>query len=214
MATITNLSQLNPDGVYSYADYLSWRFEEAIELIRGRLLKISAPGRKHQSISWNLTFIIGGYFKNTSCFSYAAPFDVRLPNKRKFGLANRDILTVVQPDICIICDAKKLDDKGCVGAPDLIVEILLPGNSAKEMRLKKDLYEENGVREYWIFDPERETVHQFILTDSGQYSPAHIYINEDTLNCGIFPDLHIPLADIFYDPLAEIVEEPAPEYRL
>jgi Uma2 family endonuclease len=211
MTAITHPSQLDPQGIYTYADYLSWRFKEAVELIRGRWLKMSAPSRRHQSISWNLTFTIASHFKNHPCVAYAAPFDVRLPDKRKSHIANRDILTVVQPDICIICDLQKLDDKGCIGAPDLVVEILSPGNSTKEMRLKKDLYEENGIREYWIFDPERETVHQFHLTDAGTYSPARIYINEDTLDCVIFPDLHISLAEIFYDPLAPTMEAENPD---
>jgi len=203
MAQITSLSQLDPNGLYSYADYLSWRLEEAIELIRGRLLKMSGPSRRHQNISWNLTLKIGGHFTGNSCFAYAAPFDVRLPDQRKSALLHKDIHTVVQPDLCIICDPAKLDDRGCLGAPDLIVEILSPGNAAKEMRLKKDLYEESGVLEYWIFDPERETVHQLHLTESGAYSLPRVYINEDVLQSVIFPELRIELAEVFRDRLME-----------
>lgn len=203
MPTISSLSQLDPNGHYSYTDYLSWKFEEAIELLRGKLTKISAPSRKHQAISWALTVRLGNHLSDNSCFAYAAPFDVRLPDQRKSAIASRDITTVVQPDLCIICDADKLDDKGCLGAPDLIVEILSPGNATKEMRLKKDLYEENGVREYWIFDPERETVHQFHLAESGAYGPASIYMKEDVLECAIFPDMHIDLAEVFRDRVKE-----------
>ena len=115
----------------------------------------------------------------------------------KSDKVNKELLTVVQPDLCVICDESKLDTAGCVGAPDLIVEILSPGNSSKEMRVKKQLYEENLVREYWIFDPEHETVHQFNLTESGLYAPPVIYIHEDTLISSIFPDLHLNLLDIF-----------------
>ena len=197
------MSQLDPNGLYSYADYLSWRLEEAIELIRGRLLKMSGPSRRHQNISWNLTLKIGTHFTGNSCFAYAAPFDVRLPDQRKSALLNKDIHTVVQPDLCIICDPAKLDDRGCLGAPDLIIEILSPGNAAKEMRLKKDLYEESDVLEYWIFDPEQETVHQLHLTESGAYSLPRVYINEDVLQSVIFPDLRIELAEVFRDRLME-----------
>ncbi len=197
MAEITSLSQLDMNGTYSYADYLSWKFEEAIEIIKGKILKMVAPSTRHQQVSWRLTVQIGIHFKNHQCQAFAAPFVVRLLDKRKSSKANKDIFSVVQPDICIICDESKLDERGCLGAPDLVIEILSPGNSSKEMRLKKELYEEIGIREYWIFDPERETVHQFHLVQPERYSPATIYINEDTLNCVIFPDLQIPLLEVF-----------------
>ena len=203
MAQITSLSQLDPNGLYSYADYLSWRLEEAIELIRGRLLKISGPDRRHQRISRELSGQFYLHFQQRHCEFYAAPFDVRLPDQRKSALLHKDIHTVVQPDLCIICDPAKLDDRGCLGAPDLIVEILSPGNAAKEMRLKKDLYEESGVLEYWIFDPERETVLQLHLTELGAYSLPRVYINEDVLQSAIFPDLRIELAEVFRDRLME-----------
>jgi Uma2 family endonuclease len=97
----------------------------------------------------------------------------------------------------VICDRDKLDDKGCLGAPDLVVEILSPGNSSKEMKLKKMLYEESGVREYWIIDPEHETAFQFHLTDATVYSPATIYVSDDVLNCVVFPGLTVSLSAVF-----------------
>jgi Uncharacterized protein conserved in cyanobacteria len=197
MSPVTSISQLSQDGKYTYADYLSWKFEEAVELIKGRIMQMAAPSTKHQRVSWNLTVTIGKHFQKQNCQAFAAPFDVRLFDKRKSAKANQDIFTVVQPDICVICDEEKLDEQGCLGAPDLVIEILSPGNSSKEMRLKKELYEESGIREYWIFDPERETVHQFHLAGESAYGPATIYINEDTLNCVIFPDLKIPLLEVF-----------------
>lgn len=197
MAEITSLSQLDLNGKYSYADYLSWKFEETLELIKGKIMLMSAPSRKHQQISRELTGNFYIFFQKNHCEFYAAPFDVRLLDKQKSAKANKDVVSVVQPDLCIVCDESKLDDKGCIGAPDLVVEILSPGNSAKEMRIKKQLYEENEIREYWIFDPERETVHQFHLTEAGVYSPATIYINEDILNCVIFPELKINLKAVF-----------------
>jgi Uma2 family endonuclease len=197
MTVINSLSQLDLNGTYSYADYLNWKFEEAIELIRGKILPMAAPSRRHQIISREINGIFYNYFQKHPCEFYAAPFDVRLLDKQKSAKANQDIFTVVQPDICIICDESRLDDKGCLGAPDLIVEILSPGNSSREMRVKKQLYEESQVREYLIFDPERETVHQFYLTDDDKYSPPIIYISEDVVNCAIFPDLKIDLQEVF-----------------
>ncbi len=195
---ITDISQLDlTNGVYSYADYLTWQFEQTVELIRGRIFPMSAPNRRHQRISRELSGIFYNHFRNNPCEFYAAPFDVRLYDRRKSARANRDVYTVVQPDICAICDEAKLDDKGCLGAPDLVIEILSPGNSAKEMKIKKLLYEENGVREYWIMDPERETAFQFGLTEAGVYGPVTIYTSDETLDCLIFPTLAVPLTDIF-----------------
>ena len=198
MENIVSLSQLDlVNGVYSYADYLTWQFEQTVELIKGKVFPMSAPSRKHQAISRELNGLFYLHFKNHPCEFYAAPFDVRLYDKRKSAKANKDVYTVVQPDICIICDLDKLDDKGCLGAPDLVVEILSPGNSSKEMRTKKLLYEENGIPEYWIIDPEHENAFQFHLTDKGVYSHASIYINDDTFNSVIFPNLEIDLNEVF-----------------
>jgi Uma2 family endonuclease len=198
MKEILSLDQLDVEnGQYSYDDYLTWKFEQTVELIKGKILAMAAPNRFHQGISWQLSGIFYNHFKNHSCRAYTAPFDVRLCDKQKSAKANKEILTVVQPDICVICDLKKLDEKGCLGAPDLVVEILSKGNSTKEMKVKKQLYEENEIREYWIFDPERECAFQFHLTDAGVYSPATIYVKEDILNCAIFPALSIPLEEVF-----------------
>jgi Uma2 family endonuclease len=197
MIEITSLSQLDMNGTYSYADYLTWKFEEAVELIRGHITPMAAPSRKHQGISWQLTLTVGNTFKHQTCKAYAAPFDVRLLDKNKSKKANANVYSVVQPDICIICDENKLDDQGCIGAPDLVIEILSPGNSKKEMRTKKSLYEENGIREYWIIDPERETVHQFVLGDNSLYNPPLIYVSEEIVYCAIFEELQVPLDNIF-----------------
>jgi Uma2 family endonuclease len=197
MTEITSLSQLDINGTYSYADYLTWKFEQAVELIKGHITPMAAPSRRHQGISWQLTLTVGNAFLNKKCNAYAAPFDVRLFDKSKSKKANKDVYSVIQPDICIICDEEKLDDSGCQGAPDLVIEILSPGNSKKEMRTKKQLYEENGIREYWVIDPERETVHQFVLGDSDVYAPPIIYVSEEIVYCSIFEELIVPLDKIF-----------------
>jgi len=197
METITDLSQLDLEGRYNYADYLTWQFEQTVELIKGKILPLAAPSRRHQGIARDLTGIFYNHFLIHHCAFYPAPFDVRLYDKRKSLKANKDIYTVVQPDICVICDESKLDDKGCIGAPDLAVEILSPGNSKREMKTKKDLYEENQIREYWIIDPERETAIQFVLNESALYNPPVIYVSDEILKSAIFPQLLIPLENLF-----------------
>ena len=195
---IVSLSQLDvANGIYSYADYLTWKFDQTVELFKGKILEMSAPSRRHQGISMELSVIVYQKFKGQRCKFYAAPFDDRLYDKTKSVKANKDIFTVVQPDICIICDLEKLDENGCIGSPDLVIEILSPGNSSKEMKLKKALYEESGVREYLIFDPEHENVFQFHLTETDVYSPATIYVDDEILTSVIFPDFQINLKEIF-----------------
>src|SRR5579875_870365 len=141
---------------YTYADYLQWQFEERLELFKGKIFKLSAPNTKHQEISGRLFFGIANFLQKNPCKVFSAPFDVRLPvrNRKK----DSEITTVVQPDICVICDENKLDEKGCIGAPNLVIEILSPGNTEKEVKLKFELYEEAGVREYWVVYPAEENV--------------------------------------------------------
>jgi Uma2 family endonuclease len=197
MKKITDISQLDPNGVYTYADYLTWQFEQAVELIKGKLMRMAALNRKHQDISWQLSGRFYASFKGLSCKAYAAPFDVRLLDKQKSLKANKEVLTVIQPDLCVICDKEKLDEKGCIGAPDLIVEILSASNSKKEMRTKKELYEENEVKEYWIIDPTHETLLQYSLQDDGTYTPTTIYVNDESVQSSVFPSLTIDLIEIF-----------------
>ena len=164
--TITKLNQLDLKGTYSYADYLLWEFKERVELIKGKIFKMSpAPNTFHQDYSLNLTFLLGKHFRNSKCKMYVAPFDVRLINYKK-STSENEIISVVQPDLCVICDLSKIDIKGCLGSPDLIIEILSPGNSKKEMDLKFDLYEENLVKEYWIVDPSEKVVYIYVLQNN------------------------------------------------
>ncbi|MEX2564980.1 MAG: Uma2 family endonuclease, partial [Cyclobacteriaceae bacterium] len=122
-------------GNYTYADYLTWQMEEVVELIKGRVFKkaAAAPKRIHQRISAKLLTRLYVFLEDNPCQVYDAPFDVRFPKASK---ADHQIHDVVQPDICVICDREKLDDRGCIGAPDLIVEILSPSNSKTELKHK------------------------------------------------------------------------------
>lgn len=197
MKKITDISQLDPNGVYSYADYLTWHFEQTVELIRGKLVSMAAPNRKHQDVSWQLSGHLYTALKGLPCKAYAAPFDVRLLDKQRSLKANKEILTVVQPDLCVICDNEKLDEKGCIGAPDLIIEILSASNGKKEMRTKKTLYEENQVKEYWIIDPTHETLLQYSLQEDGMYSPPQIFVNDEFVQSSTITAIAISLAEIF-----------------
>ena len=198
MENIVSLSQLDVvNGVYTYADYLTWKFEQTVELIKGKIMPMAAPSRRHQAMSRDLSGVFYTHFKSHSCRFYAAPFDVRLYDRIKSNKANKEVFSVIQPDLCIVCDLEKLDEKGCLGAPDLIIEILSPGNSSKEMKTKKLLYEESGVKEYLIFDPEHENVFQFHLNEKGFYDIQKIYVDDEILTSIIFPDLSIDLTEIF-----------------
>ncbi|TRX00778.1 Uma2 family endonuclease [Candidatus Methylobacter oryzae] len=199
MTKITELSQLDLNATYSYADYLTWQLEETVELIRGKIMAMSpAPNLKHQRISRNMLLSIGNYFKHKSCQVFVAPFDVKLYNSKKSKLADQDVYSVVQPDLCVICDEDKLTEQGCNGAPDWIIEVLSPGNSKKDMRLKYDLYQENGVTEYWLVYPYEQAVYQFVLDrDSEKYQLFAMHAGDDIATPSLFPELQIDLAEVF-----------------
>ena len=193
---ITNINQLDPNGIYTYADYLLWQFQERVELIKGKILKMSpAPNLSHQRASFRLSLFIGNYFYKTSCQAFSAPFDVRLTRFSK--AKNKELTTVVQPDLCVICDPAKLDDRGCKGAPDLIVEILSPGNSRTEMKDKFQLYQEAGVLEYWIVSPIERMVQVWKLNEQGFYIGLPPVIEGDILTTPLIPNLEINLTDVF-----------------
>jgi Uma2 family endonuclease len=193
---ITDIDLLDPNKQYTYADYMTWQFQERVELIRGWVRRMSpVPLRLHQTISFNLSGQIRNYLKGKTYIGYSAPFDVRLINKRK-SAADKDIVNVVQPDICVVCDQAKLDDRGCIGAPDWVMEILSKGNTKLEMKEKFFLYEENGVREYWIVFPEYEHIQVFDLKDE-KFVLRGTYVKGDDIPVGIFPDLLIETTELF-----------------
>ena len=199
MAKITQLTDLDLDKTYSYADYLTWRFDEAVELLRGKISLMSpAPNINHQSISRNLLVEIGYYLKNKPCKVFDAPFDVRLYDRKKSVLANQEIYTVVQPDLCVICDASKLDIRGCLGAPDWIIEILSKSTAQKDTQTKYQLYQEAGVKEYWLVYPYEALVSQFVLNGQTEsYQLLKMYSRQDQAVPFLFPELSIDLHDVF-----------------
>lgn len=182
-------------GLYTYADYLTWEFDEMVELIKGKIFKsaAAAPRRIHQKISGNIFSSLHIYLKDNPCQVFSAPFDVRLPVKSK---KNEDIFTVVQPDISVICDKSKLDDLGCIGAPDLIVEILSPGNNKKELKNKYEVYEESGVKEYWIVSPYVSTLLVYTLIE-GKYVPSKLFTVGDIVESKCIPGFKLDLDEVF-----------------
>lgn len=183
------------NALYTYRDYLEWPDGERWELIEGRAYNMTpAPSRSHQKISVALIDELFQYLKEKKCEVYHAPFDVRLPEGDE---EEGEIRTVVQPDIVVICDPSKLDEKGCKGSPDLVMEILSPSTASKDYITKLNLYEKNQVREYWIIHPIDKIVMVYRLSENGKYGRAEVYSEADKVKVGIFDDLVVDLKGIF-----------------
>jgi Uma2 family endonuclease len=195
MEVITKFEDLDLNKLYTYADYLTWNFNERVELIKGKIFKMSpAPSSYHQLISGNLHGEFKNYLKGKKCLVFSAPFDVRLTRKNAL---DRDVLTVVQPDLCIICDKTKIDKRGCLGAPDLIVEILSPGNDQIEVSKKYELYESNRVKEYWLVFPYEGMVQVYALNADGKYTTSVPYASGASVRSLLFPDLELTIESVF-----------------
>jgi Uma2 family endonuclease len=180
---------------YTYKDYLEWPDDERWELIDGVAYNMTpSPSRMHQKISVALAAGLYQYLKGKNCEVYHAPFDVRLPEG---GEEDEEIKTVVQPDIVVICDPSKLDEKGCKGSPDLIMEILSPSTASMDHITKLNLYEKNKVFEYWIIHPVDKIVMVYRLSENGKYGRAEVYSGVDKVRAGLFDDLVIDLKEIF-----------------
>ena len=183
---------------YTYADYLTWLDDKARELIHGFIKMMSpAPHPAHARASYKISWHLGlCLMKNKGkCEVYPAPFDVRFPKKGE--TADDKIDTVVQPDICVVCDLSKIDDKGCCGAPDMIVEVLSPSTAQKDRNEKFNLYEEHGVKEYWLVHPGDKTIQVFLLQKNGKYDEGALYEKKGSVPVHLFDDYLIDLNAIF-----------------
>ena len=193
---ITNINDLDLNGSYTYADYLLWKVSEQIEIIKGKIFKMClAPSKSHQQVLLKLTRELDKYFINLNCELYFAPFDVRLINFKK-RTADNLIFTVVQPDLCVVCDLLKRDERGCFGSPNLIIEILSVGNSNTDLKIKFDLYEENGVQEYWIVNPSEKTALIYTLQND-KYIGSRPFTIDTEIQSVTFPNLKFEVNKIF-----------------
>ena len=183
------MDALQKDKRYTYADYLTWDGDARYELIDGAPYMMSpAPNRRHQDVSREILKQLALFLTGKPCKVYAAPFDVRL------NAAEEDD-TVVQPDLSVVCDKSKLDDRGCVGAPDLVIEILSPSTLARDRVVKLNKYLQAGVREYWIVDPDGKTV-SVHLWANGKYI-INAYADPDPVPVHVLDGCTINLADVF-----------------
>jgi len=181
-------AQVDYNRKYTYSDYLKWDDDVRYELIDGVPYLMSAPMVRHQEILGNLYTLLNIFLKGKQCKVYLAPLDVRL---------NADTYddTVVQPDIVVICDSKKMMKTGCLGDPDVAVEVLSPSTMRIDNNIKFNKYPQAGVREYWVVDPENKTVAVHILED-GEYL-TRAYKDDDKVPVHILEDCVIDLAEVF-----------------
>lgn len=188
------LAEVDVNRMYSYAEYLKWTFSERVELIRGKIFNRSpAPGLSHARISGKLYYKLSGFLEGKKCEVFSAPFDVRFPGK---SADDREIFTVLQPDIVVVCDASKLDERGCLGAPDMVIEILSPGNTLKEQKYKFDIYEEAGVREYWLADPANKCINQYV-SDNGRLVSSRPLFEGEVVKSVVLPGFELVVSSVF-----------------
>jgi Uma2 family endonuclease len=180
------------DRKYTYQDYLTWPDQERWEIIDGEAWAMTpAPTVAHQRLLRNTVRLLASFFKDHPCELFLAPTDVVLAADN-----------VVQPDLFVVCDSAKVTAANIQGAPDLIVEIASPSTKLLDKRDKKSLYEKFGVREYLIFYPDDALVERFFM-ENGKFGGPDVFNWDETWTSFVFPDLEIPLWEIF--------EKPGPE---
>ncbi|MFZ5951388.1 MAG: Uma2 family endonuclease [Candidatus Rifleibacteriota bacterium] len=195
---------------YSYADYLNWGDEKRCEIINGEIYDMTAPSILHQSISMELGRQLANFFIDRPCRVFTAPVDVTLDKKSK---KNDEIFTVVQPDIMVVCDEKKIEEQRVVGAPDLIIEIISPSTAAKDNITKKALYEKAGVMEFWLVSPTDRITRVYRLEKDGLFGRESIYDDQAKIDIALFAGLSIDCRRVFpKQPEIKRVKEPPMQY--
>lgn len=180
---------------YTFADVLTWGENERIEIIDGEAVMMAPPSSVHQEIAAELTRQLGNYLEGKRCKVYPAPFAVRLFERD--GEAPEDVDTMVEPDLSIVCDRDKIDKQGCRGAPDLVIEILSPSTHRHDRITKYNLYQRAGVREYWIVEPEAQTVQVFLCNENGLLLPHESYGRGDVARVNVLEGCFIDLGKVF-----------------
>lgn len=198
MKPITDIGQLDLTKSYTYADYLTWQFTDRVELIMGKIFKMSpAPSSSYQHAVSVIHGTIFQFLKGKPCKVFPAPFDVSLPDAS--GVSQ----TVVQPDITVICDPSMITEQGCNGAPDMVVEVISKSSVKKDLHEKYGIYEKAGVKEYWIVQPEDRTLIIFTLTEAGHYQPSKLLTKGDIATSRVLSGLKIDLDELFIDVVSE-----------
>jgi Uma2 family endonuclease len=192
------LMTLDMNRRYSFADYLTWWDDKRRELFDGIVHMMSpASALSHATIVGNLYADLNIYIRNCRCGCrvFTAPFDVRLPQNGE--KENDKIYTVVQPDICLVCDPGKLDECGCIGAPEMIVEVLSPSTLKRDMNDKYRIYETAGVKEYWTVATKDKSVIVFLLQENGKYAEGIVYDDKSSVPVQSLPGLEINAEELF-----------------
>jgi len=180
---------------FTYKDYLTWPKTQPGEILKGvAYARSPAPSVQYLEVLGNLYLAFGNYLRNKQGRVFPFPFEVRLPENPE--QKDEDIQTVVQPDLTVVCNEERLDEKGCKGAPDLIIEVLAENTLHRDLYIKLRLYEKAGVPEYWVVHPKDKTALVFIL-EGDTYNAPSLYRAEDEITVGVFPDLKISLKEIF-----------------
>ena len=190
---------------FTYGDYCRWPDDERWELIDGEAYAMAAPGLAHQTVVGELFRQIANHLVGKPYRPFVAPFDVRLPCGNE---ADAEVTTVVQPDILVVCDPAKLDERGCRGAPDWVVEVLSPSTAAKDQIQKLAAYERAGVREVWLVHPTDHVVIVYTLSADGGYGKPAIHETRGTLAAGLFSDLPIEWGLVLQDSTVPLSSPP------
>lgn len=188
---------------FTYADCCAWPEDERWELIDGVAYAIPSPGLVHQVVLGELFVQIANYLLGKVCRAFIAPLDIRLPRGKE---ADDDIATVLQPDISVVCDPGKLDERGVCGAPDWVIEVLSPSTAARDQIEKLAVYERAGVREVWLVHPTDRVVSVYTFNAERRYGKPAIHETREMLAPGLFPDLQIDWGLVF----ANLPLSPAP----
>ncbi len=197
------------DRLLTYADYCRWPEAQRCELIDGVVFDMTpAPSRSHADLSLALFRLLDAFFQGKPCRTYLAPLDVRLPRDDE---PDDDVQTVVQPDLLVVCDEKKLDDRGCRGAPDLVIEVLSPATASKDHIVKRRLYEQHKVKEYWLVSPTDRILTIYRLGSDGEFGKPDIFADTDEVEAKLFPGLVVDLAKVF-PALPKVVREDPRKY--
>ena len=180
---------------YTFADCLAWDESKHIQIINGEAIVMLTPLRVHQEILGELSRQLANFLVGKKATVFFGPFAVRLFEKN--GDPPESVDTMVLPDISVICDHNKLDEYGCKGAPDMVVEILSPSTQRHDQLVKLRLYQQAGVQEYWIVDPENQTIRVMLIDEDGRFQPQEVYGCEELAKVNILDGCFIELAKVF-----------------